>query len=61
MAKTKQPILIACLKMMNIGFIFKMHLSSGIGERGGYLVLVNYQSILSSIDQLFPNPNYLSV
>ena len=52
MPKNKESNLIASVKMPNIGFINKYIISSGI--RGGYTVLVNFQSLLSNIFPLAP-------
>ena len=57
MAKTKQANLIACVKMQNIGFISEHIINLGIG---GYLVLVNYQSLVSKFFSVSP-PNYFSL
>ena len=51
MAKTKQSDLIASIKMLNIGVINKDTINLGMGG-GGYSVLVNYQSFLSSFFSL---------
>ena len=47
MPENKQSNLIANVKTPNIGFINKYIINSGI-RGGGYLVLVNYQSLLSN-------------
>ena len=44
-AKNKQSNLVASVKMLNIGFINKYIINLG----GGHSVLVNYQSLLSTI------------
>ena len=51
-AKNKQSNSIASVKTPNIGFIYKYFINSG--TRGGYSVLVNYQSLLSNILLLAP-------
>ena len=61
MAKNKQSNLIASVKMLNIGFINKYIINSGIGRGGGYPVFVTYQSLLSNIFTVDPPPNYLSL
>ena len=53
MPKKKQSNLIANVKMPNIGFINKCITNSEIRGRG-YLVLVNYPSLLSNIFPLAP-------
>ena len=60
MAKNEQSILIASVKMLNIGVINKYSgtINLGIGET--YSVLVNYQSFLSNLFSLAP-PNYFSL
>ena len=49
MAENKQSNLIASVEMLNIGFINKYIINSGIGGEGGYLVLLqlitNYSQI----------------
>ena len=55
MSKNKQWNSIANVKMPNIDFINKYIINSGINE-GGYLVLVNYQSLFSNIFPLAPPP-----
>ena len=55
MAKNKQSNLIAIVKMLNIGFIFKHIINLGIGM-GSFLVLVNYQSLVSNFFPLAPLP-----
>ena len=52
MPKNKQTNLIASVKTPNIDFINKYIINSGI--RGGYSVLVNYQSLRSNIFPLAP-------
>ena len=52
MAKNKQSDFIAGVKMLNIGFINKYIINSGIGE--AIQNLVNYQSHLSNIFPLAP-------
>ena len=54
MAKNKQSNLIAKVKMLNISFINKHIINLGIGGGGGYLVLVNYQSLVSKFFPLGP-------
>ena len=54
MPKNKQSKLIASVKTPNIGFIKKYIINSEI--KGGYSVLVNYQSLLSNIFPLAPSP-----
>ena len=51
MAKNKQSNLIASVKMLDTNFMSKYIMNSVIGG-GDYLVLVNYQSLLSN---LFPS------
>ena len=58
MAKNKQSDLIASVKRLNIGFINKHIINLGIGG-GGYLVLVNYQSLVSKFFPLAPPPPHL--
>ena len=53
MPKNKQSDLIASVKRLNIGFINKHIINLGIGG-GGYLVLVNYQSLVSNFFPLAP-------
>ena len=60
MPKNRQSNLIASVKTLNIGFIYKSIINSGIRRGGGYSVLVNYQSLLSNIFPLAP-PNYFSL
>ena len=60
MSKNKHSDLIACKKMLNIGFINKYIINSEIGE-GGYSVLGNYQSLLSNIFPLAPPQLFLSI
>ena len=55
MAKNKQSNLIARLKMLYIGFISEHIINLGIGG-GGYLVLVNYQSLVSKFFPLALSP-----
>ena len=55
MSENKQSSLIANVKTP-IGFINKYIINSGIRGGGGYSVLVNYQSLLSNIFPLAPNP-----
>ena len=52
----KQSDLIASVKRLNIGFINKHIINLGIGGGGGYLVLVNYQSLVSKFFPLAPPP-----
>ena len=52
-AKNKQSNLIASVKTPNLGFINKYFINSGI-RVGGYLVLVNYQPLLSNMFSLAP-------
>ena len=59
MPKNKQSDLIASVKRLNIGFINKHIINLGIG--GGYLVLVNYQSLVSKFFPLAPPPIYFSL
>ena len=59
MSKNKQLNLIASGKMPNIGFFNKYIINSGI--RGGYYVLVNYQSLLSNIFPLAHSLNYFFI
>ena len=54
MSKNKQATLIASVKMLNIGFINKHILNLGIVV--GFLVLVNYQSLVSKFFPLAPLP-----
>ena len=51
MAKNKQSNLIACRKLLNIGFIKNIYAQ----ELGGYLVLVTYRSLLSHLVLLVPS------
>ena len=51
MAKNKQSNLIACRKLLNIGFIKNIYAQ----ELGGYLVLVIYRSLLSHLVLLVPS------
>ena len=61
MPKNKQSELIASVKSLNIRFINKCIINSGI-ERGGYSGLVNYQSLFSNIFSLaLPPPNYFAI
>ena len=53
-AKNKQSNFIASVKTLNINFINKYIVNSGISRWGGYSVLVNYQSLLSNIFPLSP-------
>ena len=55
MVRNKQSNLIASVKMLNKGVINKYTINQGIGK-GGYSVLVNYQSFLSNLFSLAP-PN----
>ena len=59
MPKNKQSSLIASLKTPKIGFINKFIINSEIKWRGGFSVLVNYQSLLSSIFPLAPPPSVI--
>ena len=59
MAKNKQSNLIAIVKMLNLGFTNKYIIKSKMG-RGGYSVLISYQSLLSKIFPLDPR-NYFSL
>ena len=52
-AQNKQSNLIVNVQTPNIGFINKYITNSEL-RGGGYLVLVNYQSLLSNIFQLAP-------
>ena len=52
MSKNKQATLIASVKMLNIGFINKHIINLGIVV--GFLVLVNYQSLVSLVSKFFP-------
>ena len=52
MAKNEQLNLIVSVKMLNIGFVSKYIINSE--RRGGYSVLVNYQSLHSNICPLEP-------
>ena len=54
MIKNKQPNLIAFVKTPNVGFINKDTINTGIREGGANSVLVNFQSLLSSILPLAP-------
>ena len=54
MSKNKQATLIASIKMLNIGFINK-HITN-LGIVVGFLVLVNYQSLVSKFFPLAPLP-----
>ena len=55
MPKNKQSNLIARVKTPNIDFINKYSMNLGIRRRGGgYLMLVNYQSLLSNTFTLPP-------
>ena len=56
MPENKQSNLIVNVQTPNIGFINKYIINSGLRGRGGYSVLVNYQSLLSNIFQLAPPP-----
>ena len=53
MAKNKYSNLIASVKMLNIDFINKHIINLGI-EGATYLVLVNYQSLISKFFPLAP-------
>ena len=55
MPKNKQLDLTASVKKLNLGFINKHIINLGIGG-GGYLVLVNYQSLVSKFFPLAPPP-----
>ena len=59
MAKNKQSNLIAIVKMLNIGFINKYIINFEIG--GGYVVLANYQSLVSKFFSLAPPHLYFSI
>ena len=54
MPKNRQSNLIASVKTLNIGFIYKSIINSGIRRGEGYVVLVNHQSLLSNIFPLAP-------
>ena len=55
MAKNKQSSLISSVKMLNIGLINKYITNKGLGDGGGgYLVLLNYQSLFWNIFPLHP-------
>ena len=54
MTKNIQSNLIASVKMLNVGVIYKDIMNLGVG-RGGYLVLVNYQPNIS-LKFLFISP-----
>ena len=54
MSKNKQATLIARVKMLNIGFINKHIINLGIVV--GFLVLVNYQSLVLKFFPLAPLP-----
>ena len=54
MSKSKQATLIASAKMLNIGFINKHIINLGIVV--GFLVLVNYQSLVWKFFPLAPLP-----
>ena len=56
MAKNKQSNLISSVKMLSIGFINKHTINLGIGGGAGFLVLVNYQSLVSKFFPLAPLP-----
>ena len=60
MPKNKQSNLIASVKTPNIGFINKYVINSEIKERGGYSVLINYQSYLSDLFPLASSPQLFS-
>ena len=60
MAKNKQSHLIASVKMLNIDFINEHIINLGIGG-GGYLVLVNYQSLVLTFFPLALPPIYFSL
>ena len=55
MAKNKQSNMIASVKMLNIGIINKYTINL-IRNKGGYSVLVDYQSFLSNLFSLAPPP-----
>ena len=59
MAKNKQSDLIAGVKMLNVGFITKPIINLGIG--GGYLVLLNCQSLASKIFSLVSSQLFFSI
>ena len=58
MAKNKQLNLIAIVKMLNIGFINKHIINLRIG---GYLVLLNYDSLASKFFSLVPSQLFFSI
>ena len=60
MAKNKQSNMIASVKMLNIGIINKYTINL-IWNKGGYSVLVDYQSFLSNLFSLAPHPDYFSL
>ena len=55
MAKNKQLNLIAIVKMLNIDFIYK-HITNLEIRKGGFVVFVNYQSLVSKFFPLAPPP-----
>ena len=59
MPKNKQSDLITSVKRLNIGFINKHIINFGI--EGGYLVLVNYQSLVSIFFPLAPPHLFFSI
>ena len=61
MAKRMQSNLIASVKMLNIGYISEHIIKLGIGGGGGYLVLVNYQSLVSIFFLLAPPHLFFSM
>ena len=54
MVKNKQSNLIASVKMLNTGCHQQIYYK--LRNRGGYSVLVNYQSLLSNLFSLAPPP-----
>ena len=56
MPKNKQSNLIASVKTPNIGFLYKYNINLETRGKGGYSVLVNYQSLLSNIFPLASPP-----
>ena len=60
MTKNKQSNLIASVKMLDMGVINKYTINL-IWNRGGYSVLVNYQSFISNLFSLAPLQLFLSI
>ena len=64
MAQNKQSHLIATVKLLNIGFINKytriinLGVGGGVGRgvEWGYLVVINYQSLVSNFFSVSPPP-----